>query len=328
MREPERANADFARGTTNGRVLVVGFGTIGAAVAQLAMLGNYQVTVREADAGRLKEARTAMESRLRHLVTLGHLQEHAATRAHECLIDVAPAARPVPEVDFVVECVPEDFVTKAAVINEAVAISPGAVVMTTTSRLSITRLAAEVERPEQVVGTHFFVPAARMRLVEVTSGVRTSVETLERTLAFLRQLGKEPVVCRKDRPGFIASRAYAALRTECVRMVEEGLADPGDIDTVLRLGFNFPMGPFELADILGLDAYLQTLELLQATYGERFAPPPLLRTLVAAGRLGKKTGWGFYRYDRVVESQTAGDETWGSAHPSCAKPDQTPPFSN
>lgn len=295
----------------DGRVLVLGCGTVGVAIAQLAALAGYHVVVTERDPARLKLGQRSIQERFGRLVASGRLDGPTAEAAWQRLVGAVPAAAAATEADIVVECVPEDFTTKVEALLPAVAKSPEATVMTTTSRLSITRLAASLDDgPERMIGAHFFVPATSMRLVEVTAGEQTSPTTVERTLGFLRRLGKEPVVCRKDQPGFIASRAYAALRTECVRMVEEGLADPADIDKVLRLGFNFPVGPFELADVLGLDAYLETLELLEACYGERFAPPPLLRSLVAEGRLGQKTGWGFYRHDHVVTSQTAGEDAW------------------
>jgi 3-hydroxybutyryl-CoA dehydrogenase len=136
-----------------------------------------------------------------------------------------------------------------------------------------------------------------MRLVELIRGLATTDETLERARAFAKSLGKEVVVCQKDSPGFITSRAYAAFRLECIRILEEGVATAEDIDTALKLGFNLPMGPLELGDFNGHDTYLHALTALEEAYGERFRPTEGLKAMVAAGRLGRKTGSGFYVYD-------------------------------
>jgi 3-hydroxybutyryl-CoA dehydrogenase len=136
-----------------------------------------------------------------------------------------------------------------------------------------------------------------MRLVELIAGLRTRPEAVERARAFAERLGKQVVVCRKDSPGFITSRAYAILRLECVRMLEEGVATAEDIDKAMRLGFNFPMGPLELGDMNGVDTYVHAISGLADAYGERFRPTVGLRNMVAAKRLGRKTGHGFYAYD-------------------------------
>jgi 3-hydroxybutyryl-CoA dehydrogenase len=135
-----------------------------------------------------------------------------------------------------------------------------------------------------------------MRLVELVVGLQSSEESVERAEEFARGLGKETVVCRKDSPGFMTSRVSAIVRMECLKMLEEGVGTPADIDKALRLGLNFPMGPLELGDFNGLDTYLHALEALEVAHGERFRPTVTLRNLVAAGRLGRKTGWGIYRY--------------------------------
>jgi 3-hydroxybutyryl-CoA dehydrogenase len=147
------------------------------------------------------------------------------------------------------------------------------------------------------VGTHFFNPPALMPLVELVAGLDTSDATLEWAESFAIGLGKETVICRKDSPGFLTSRISAIVRLECLRMLEEELASPADIDKALKLGLNFPMGPLELGDFNGLDTYLHALEGLERSFGDRFRPTTMLKNLVAAGRLGRKTGQGIYRYD-------------------------------
>ena len=174
----------------------------------------------------------------------------------------------------------------------------GALLGTNTSQLSITSIATALgDDAGRLVGIHFFNPPVMMRLVEIISGLQTAPAEVERARALAARLGKEAVVCRKDSPGFFTSRVYAILRLECVRMLEEGVATAQDIDTALKLGFNFPMGPLELGDMNGLDTYLHALEGLTEAYGDRFRPTVGLRNMVAANRLGRKTGAGFYEYD-------------------------------
>jgi 3-hydroxybutyryl-CoA dehydrogenase len=201
-------------------------------------------------------------------------------------------------VDVVVESVVEVLEVKQAVFREVAEVAPqGALLGTNTSQLSITAIASAVpDRASRVVGLHFFNPAVLMRLVEVVSGLQTSEEALAEAVAFGEGLGKETVVCRKDSPGFLTSRISALVRLECLRMLEEGVASAADIDKALKVGFNWPMGPLELGDFNGLDTYLHILTSLEQTLGDRFKPTVGLRNLVAAGRLGRKTGEGIYSY--------------------------------
>ena len=199
----------------------------------------------------------------------------------------------------VVEAVPEILELKQEVLATVARVAPeDALLGTNTSQLSITTIGVPLgAAASRLVGTHFFNPPVMMALVELVRGLATSDETFARARAFAESLGKTVVACNKDSPGFITTRAYAALRLECLRMLEEGIASPEDIDTALRLGFNFPMGPLELGDFNGLDSFLRVLTSLEEAYGDRFRPTTGLRNMVAAGRLGRKTGQGFYRYD-------------------------------
>ncbi len=183
-------------------------------------------------------------------------------------------------------------------LGRIASIAPQALIATNTSQFSITVLAAPLgEVGERFVGMHFFNPPVMMKLVEIIRGQRTSDATLNAAVEFARQLGKEPVICQKDSPGFITTRAYAALRLECLRILEEGVATAEDIDRALKLGFNLPMGPLELGDFNGLDVSLRAFTALAEAHGDRFRPTVGLRNMVAAGKLGRKTGEGFYRYD-------------------------------
>jgi 3-hydroxybutyryl-CoA dehydrogenase len=201
--------------------------------------------------------------------------------------------------DVVVESVVEILEVKQALFGDLVALAPtNALLGTNTSQLSITSIGAGIgEDAQRLVGLHFFNPPVLMRLVEIVAGLRSTEETLERAVDFSVGLGKETVICRKDSPGFLTSRISALVRLECLRMLEEGVASADDIDKALKLGFNWPMGPLELGDFNGLDTYLHILNSLEDTLGERFKPTVTLRNLVAAGRLGRKTGAGIYTYD-------------------------------
>jgi len=199
--------------------------------------------------------------------------------------------------DFCVEAVPESAELKARVLKEAdAALRPGAILATNTSSISITQLAAGTSRPEHFVGMHFMNPVPVMALVEVVRGLATSDETFQSTLALCERLGKKPVAVN-DSPGFVSNRVLMPLINEAIFTVMEGVATPEAVDTVLKLGMNHPMGPLELADFIGLDVCLDILEVLYKGFGDpRYRACPLLRKMVAAGWLGRKSGRGFYKY--------------------------------
>jgi 3-hydroxybutyryl-CoA dehydrogenase len=201
--------------------------------------------------------------------------------------------------DLVIEAVAEVLAVKQSVLREAMDVArPDALFGTNTSQLSITAIASgSPDAADRVVGLHFFNPAVLMRLVEIVRGLQTSDATVAAARQFAQTLGKDTVVCQKDSPGFLTSRISAIVRLECLRMLEEGVGTAEDIDHALRLGLNFPIGPLELGDRNGLDTFLLVLESLSQTLGERFRPTVGLRNLVAAGRLGRKTGRGIYDYD-------------------------------
>lgn len=286
----------MTQSTTPQQVAVVGGGVMGNGIAQLSAMSGHEVRLVDLSPERLEGALTSIGTSLDRFIRSGKLEADQRAQIMGRISTTTQIAEAVEGVDVVVEAVLERLEVKHEVMTQVAAHAPAhAVLGTNTSQLSITAIASVLgDDAHRVVGMHFFNPAVLMRLVELVKGLETSDETLERAEAFARSLGKETVVCLKDSPGFLTSRISAILRMEALHMLEEGLATPEDIDKAIRLAFNHPMGPLELGDFNGLDTYLDALTGLHAAHGERFRPPVVLRTMVAAGRLGRKSGRGFY----------------------------------
>jgi 3-hydroxybutyryl-CoA dehydrogenase len=280
------------------KVAVLGAGIMGSGIAQLAAMAGHDAVARDVSDDQLERARAAVDKSLGRFVKAGRLTDGDAACARDRLALTRNLASALDGADVVIEAVPEVLALKQELLGEAVRLAPDdALLGTNTSQLSITVIAVALgDDAPRLVGIHFFNPPVMMRLVELIRGALTRDEVLDRAHEFAEGLDREVVVCRKDSPGFITSRAYAILRLECMRMVEEGVAAPEDVDKALRLGFNFPMGPFELGDMNGLDTYLHALTSLAEAHGDRFRPTVGLRNMVAANRLGRKTGAGFYEY--------------------------------
>ena len=281
------------------RVAVVGAGIMGSGIAQLAAMAGYEVTLCDTAPEQLERARGQIWASIDKLVGKGRLDHEAGEQAVRQVHLSGSLAEAAAGAALVVEAVVEVLQVKQSVLREAMAVArPDALYGTNTSQLSITAIAsASPDAADRVVGLHFFNPVVPMRLVEVVRGLQTSDSTVAAAQQFAQTLGKETVVCEKDSPGFLTSRISAIVRLECLRMLEEGVGTAEDIDRALRLGLNFPIGPLELGDRNGLDTFLLVLESLSQTLGERFRPTVGLRNLVAAGRLGCKTGHGIYDYD-------------------------------
>lgn len=281
---------------TTYKVAVVGGGVMGNGIAQLSAMSGHDVRLVDVSKDRLASALESIGASLDRFIKSGKLESDARAAILGRIGTATEIADAVADVDIVVEAVPERLDLKHDVIGEAAKHAPSTAVLgTNTSQLSITAIGSVLgDDAHRVVGMHFFNPAVLMRLVELIRGLETSSETLERAEAFAGSLGKETVVCRKDSPGFLTSRFSAILRMEALHMLEEGLASAEDIDKAVRLAFNHPMGPLELGDFNGLDTYLDALNGLHEAHGERFRPPVELKNMVAAGRLGRKSGRGFY----------------------------------
>ncbi len=201
------------------------------------------------------------------------------------------------DADFIIEAVFEDLKVKQGVFEKIDGlVAPEVILCTNTSSISITEIAAATKRPDKVAGMHFFNPAQLMKLVEVIRGHYSSDETIETVIDLARRMGKEPIEVKKDAPGFVVNRILMPHFIEAIRIVEEGIATVEDVDTAVKLGLNYPMGPFELMDFTGNDIGYHVMEYLHNELNKelKFAPPNLLKTLVRAGRLGKKTGGGWY----------------------------------
>lgn len=282
------------------RVAIVGAGTMGAGIAQLCASAGHEVALHDVAQEQLDRADLAMRSSLDRFVAKGHFTADEAKAALERVRPTTDLDGAVADTEVVVESVVERLDVKRGVFSRIVAAAPSTTLLgTNTSQLSITSIGSALgDDAERLVGIHFFNPPVLMRLVELVRGLLTADDAVARAEEFARSLGKETVVCRKDSPGFLTSRVSAIVRQECFRMLEEGVASAADIDKALKLGLNFPMGPLELGDFNGLDTYLDALESLAAAHGERFRPTVTLRNLVAAGRLGRKSGQGVYKYDQ------------------------------
>lgn len=274
------------------KTVVVGGGIMGAGIAYEARVAGFGVTVVESKPELLEAAQGRVE----------HYEQRARSKGAELagfgsldLTTDLPTA--VEHADVVVEAVSEDLELKRSIF-QAMGIAAGndTVLASNTSGLPIEVLGAASGRPGQVVGTHFFNPVPAMRLVEVVRSVSTSDATLQRALAFCRALGKETVEIR-DLPGFVTTRLGTLLMCEGIRAYEQGVASAEHLDTAMKLGYNHPMGPLELADRVGLDTLLAILDDMREAFGDAFRAPPLLRQMVAAGKLGRKSGQGFYEYD-------------------------------
>ena len=279
------------------RIAVVGAGTMGAGIAQSAAVGGFEVALREVEEGRLSAARREIERRLEREAQKERLSRDEADAALGRIGYFTDLAESVEGVDLVVEAVPEQMELKVEIFSELDALcARDTVLATNTSTMSPTEIAAATNRPGRCIAMHFFNPVPRMKLVELVRGLDTSDETTATARSVAERMGKETVEVNEF-PGFVTSRMNCMIGNEAMNMLTEGVASAEDIDKAMKLGLNHPMGPLELADLVGLDARLRNVEYLHETLGERFRPSPLLVKYVKAGRLGRKTGRGFYDYE-------------------------------
>jgi 3-hydroxybutyryl-CoA dehydrogenase len=278
------------------KLLVVGAGTMGHGIAQVAVASGVETTLFDVDAKALERGVAAIDRIFEKGIAKGKVTaaEHEAARKRlRGSTDLATAAA---EADLVIEAAPEVLDLKTRLFADLDRFAVRAQVLATnTSSLSVTAVAAATTRPQRVLGMHFFNPPYALKLLELVRAEQTDPAAIEFARRAGEQLGRDMIVV-VDNPGFATSRLGCILGLEAMRMVEQGVASPEDIDKAMKLGYGHPMGPLELSDLVGLDVRLAIAEYLHRELGEQFRPPPLLRRMVRAGKLGKKSGQGFYRY--------------------------------
>ncbi len=278
------------------QVAVIGAGTMGSGIAQVFAQAGHAVTMIDVAPAPLEKGLATIQRSMARLVEKGRLSEETRSAALARLRTAVGLEAAAPA-DLVVEAVYEDAAVKKDVLRRLDSLlAPHAILATNTSSISITGLAGAVQRPAQVIGMHFMNPVPLMQLVEVVRGLATSDETVAAIVDVSHRLGKTPVVVN-DAPGFVANRILLPMINEAIYALMEGVADAESIDTVMKLGLNHPMGPLALADLIGLDVCLAILEVMHRDLGDdKYRPCPLLRRMVAAGYLGRKSGRGFYTY--------------------------------
>ncbi len=278
------------------QVTVYGFGTMGCGIAQVIATAGIPVKVVEESSETLQRNTAAVRNNLARLHKKGQISDDQLDNTLP-LIDTSPSSDDAHASDLFIEAIPERLDLKLALFETlSAAAKPNAILATNTSAISVTAIAGGAARPERVCGLHFFNPVPVLPLVEVVRAERTSSEVVELAQSFVRKIGKTPIVCG-DTPGFVVNRILIPMLNDVVGLWDAGLASAEDIDTGCRLGLNWPIGPLALADLIGLDVALHAAEALYDAYREpRMAPPPALTRLVTAGKLGRKSGEGFYQY--------------------------------
>jgi 3-hydroxybutyryl-CoA dehydrogenase len=273
---------------------VLGAGTMGHGIAQIAALAGYDVRLTDVSDEALENAMRRVEAQLDKGVELGKVESEVRDAALGRIRATSDAANAMAGAEIVVEAVPEVLELKQEILaGAAETVEPNTLLATNTSSLSITAIAEAVPGQERVVGMHFFNPVHIMALVEIVRGDRTAPDAVERAREAAERMGKTPIVV-VDSPGFASSRLGIALGLEAIRMVEAGVASAEDIDRAMELGYRHPMGPLRLTDLVGLDVRLEIARYLHRELGDRFRPPELLEQMVEEGKLGKKSGRGFY----------------------------------
>ena len=276
------------------KALVIGAGTMGSGIAEVFAKAGVDTLLSDVNEDQLEIGWSRLEQSLRTAVEKGKLtaDEAAAARSR---IQTAHDVESAGTADLIVEAVPEMMSLKKQIFADVSKRAPNAILASNTSSLSVTDIASRAKDPSKCVGLHFFNPPPIMPLLEIVRAEQTSNDTLSRTLAFAKRIGKEPIVVA-DTPGFATSRLGIVIGMEAIRMLESGVASASDIDKAMKLGYKHPMGPLELTDLVGLDVRLSIADHLTQELGPQFHAPPLLRRLVRAGKLGKKVGEGFYRW--------------------------------
>ncbi|HWQ73676.1 MAG TPA: 3-hydroxyacyl-CoA dehydrogenase NAD-binding domain-containing protein [Syntrophomonas sp.] len=279
------------------KIGVLGTGTMGAGIIQVLAQNGYEVVLRARRETSVQKGIAAVSKNLDRLVTKEKItaaDRDAALARINGSTDISILA----DADFIIEAATEDMESKKALFAELDQIcKPGTILATNTSSLSVTEIAAATNRPDKIVGTHFFNPVPIMKLVEIIHAAQSSDETVATAVELVRSLGKTTVEVKKDSPGFIVNRLLFPHMIEAARLLQEGVASVEDIDTAVKLGLNYPMGPFEMLDMGGLDLANSIMEYFAKEFNDnQYAAPLVIKQMVRAGKLGKKSGEGFYKY--------------------------------
>ncbi|WP_421101079.1 3-hydroxyacyl-CoA dehydrogenase [Sporosarcina psychrophila] len=278
------------------QIVVVGSGVMGRGIAYVGAIGGYTVTIVDINESALENAKLDIDSLFENGLARGKISANQAEQAHRNLSYESDLAKAAGNADLIIEAVPEKATIKKQVFETIEEYAPAhCYFATNTSTMSPTEIASFGKRPEKTIAMHFFNPVHKMTLVEIVRGLETSDETVETIKLVAVNMGKEMVVINEF-PGFVTSRISALVGNEAFYMLQEGLGTAEEIDKAIKLGLNYPMGPFELVDLVGLDTRLNNLNYLYDKLGEKYRPAPLLEQYVKAGRLGRKSGKGVYDY--------------------------------
>jgi len=282
------------------KVTVLGAGLMGHGITQVsAQAAKYEVYMRDIKQEFLDNGMRMINDSLQRFLKKGEMTEAEVNQILSRIHPTLDLKEAVADADLIIEAVTENPELKKKVLAEADAqAKPDAIIATNTSSISITELASATRRPEKFAGMHFFNPPQLMKLIEIIRGARSSDETINTIVEVAKKMGKEPVVVKKDVAGFVVNRVLIPALNEAIGLVDEGVAEPEDIDKAIKLGLNWPMGPLTLLDYVGLDTTLAITEVMQKELGQKYQASPLLRQMVRAGLLGRKSGKGFYDWKK------------------------------
>lgn len=283
------------------KIAVIGSGTMGNGIAQVASQAGYQVAMYDVDAKALEKGFDSIKRSLSRMTAKGKISEAESTKIVSNIKGTLDLKEAVGNADLIIECVPEDLSLKQKVFKQLDELCPPHTILASnTSNCSITAIASATKRPQNVIGAHFANPVPLMVGVEVIKGLDTSEDAVQTTLEFLKRIGKQYYIAN-DSPGFSGSRGLLLYINESFNVLSEGVSSAADIDKNYKLSFNHPMGPFELADLIGLDQLLHGMEYMHKEYGDKFLPSKLMKQLVSAGYYGRKTMRGVYKYNEKGE---------------------------